>query len=136
MNQAGRVLTALAIAASVAACGSARADPDTDCLAGHKCIVPPEGGQGEAAQRAREGDKAQEQGYLSWLRNQGHVPTSYADADAVSRGREACDTLRDGMGQSELIGELVAGGRLNRDASADIVRSARTYFCPGVVAGP
>lgn len=128
-------LAPLAIAASVgvAAPGTAHADPNTDCLTGHNCIVPPEGGQGEAAQRAREGDRAQEQKYLSWLRNQGHVPASYSDADAVNRGRESCSILESGsMGQAELTNELVAGGRLNGAAAADIVRGARTYFCPRV----
>jgi hypothetical protein len=50
-------LAPLAIAAGVGVCGSAHADPNTDCLTAHNCVVPSEGGQGEAAQQAREGEK-------------------------------------------------------------------------------
>jgi uncharacterized protein DUF732 len=133
MNKSVAVLAAglMALTASTSG-GTAHADPNTDCLTGHNCVVPPEGGQGEAAHQARESDRAQEQSYLSWLRNQGHIPSGYSDADAVSRGRESCSTLESrSMGQAELTNELVAGGRLNGAAAADIVRAARTYFCPG-----
>lgn len=134
----GALLLAGAASAGLAAwAGPASADPNDDPVLcpNHGCTRGPEGGQAEAEQRARAGDAAAQQNYLSYLRGQGVSAASLADADAVKQGSDACGTLAGGLGGGErgAIGEFMAGGTLTKAAATALVHGAHVYLCPSVV---